>query len=260
MYPAVYRLAGTPRTWRQDALAACLHFGEGTAVSFRSAAKLRGGDAFKRQMLEITVSRRRNRRGPRSITIHSEPGGIPPEDITTIEGIPVTKSVRTLLDLATVEPEEVVEHCLDEWLRRRLVSLSSLERWLKDPVKRRHRGAPVLQRLVDVRATVGVTESPLETEILKLLRCEGLPIPMLQYVVRDGDRFVGRVDMAYPEHRVAIEVDSFKHHDQRRSFDAERARGNDLQSLGWLMLRITSKHLEEGPDAVASWVRRALNG
>lgn len=259
LFPTVFRLGGSRRTWRQEALATCLHFGAGTAVSFRSAASLRGVSGFKRHTLEITVPRDRNRRAPNSVTIHSEPGGISPEDITTLDGIPVTKPARTLLDLATVEPEEVVERCLDEWLRRHLVSLPFLDRWLNDPIRKRHRGSALLERLVDIRATVGVTESPLETDFLKLIRSEGLPIPMLQYVVRDGERFVGRVDFAYPDQRVAIEADGFRHHDQRRSFDAERARGNDLLALGWVVLRITSKHIEEDPEAVTTWVRRALN-
>ena len=258
LYPGIYRLAGTQRSWRQNALATCLHFGAGSAVSFRSAALLRGVSGINRGMLEVTVPRNRNRRGSGSLTIHSEPGGIPSEDITTIDGIPATAPARTLLDLATVLREEAVERCLDEWLRRRLVSLPVLERWLEDPLRRRHRGVGVLRRLVDARVTIGVTESDLETKFLNLLRSNEVPIPMLQYVVQDGARFVGRVDFAYPDQRVAIEVDSFRHHDQRRSFDAERARGNDLLALRWMVLRVTSKHIEEDPKGVASWVRRAL--
>jgi very-short-patch-repair endonuclease len=82
---------------------------------------------------------------------------------------------------------------------------------------------------------------------------------MLQYAVTDGGgRFVGRVDFAYPAQRVAIEVDGFRHHDTRATFDDERARGNQLVAMGWQVLRITSKHLEEDPDGVVAWVRDAL--
>ena len=95
--------------------------------------------------------------------------------------------------------------------------------------------------------------------MLKLLRDADLPRPMLQYEVYDGDRFVARPDFAYPEHRVAIEADSFRYHDTRQSFDAERARGNELLALGWQVLRVTAKHLAEDPDGVATWVRKALS-
>ena len=203
----------------------------------------------------------RNRNRPRrsDIIIHWLREPIPPEDITTIDGIPVTKPARTLLDLATVEPVEVVERCLDDALRRRLVSLPFLERWLRNPVNKRHRGARILQRLVDARATIGVTESPLETRVLELIRDAGLPLPMLQYVVQDGDRFVARLDFAYPEQKVAIEADGFRFHDGRQAFDEDRARANALQVLGWRVLRVTSKHLDEYPDGVAEWVSRALD-
>jgi len=204
------------------------------------------------------VPRNRNRSRSRQILIHWTQDPIPEEDVTTIDGIPVTGPARTLLDLATVEGEDVVERCLDDALRRRLVSLKFLERWLADPRRKRHRGAPVLQRLVAARATIGATESPLETQVLRLLRNAGLPTPMLQYIVRDGGRFIARLDFAYPDDRVAIEADGFQY-DRVQEFDDERARGNEIEALGWHVLRITSKHLQQDPDVVVAWVRRALN-
>ncbi len=87
------------------------------------------------------MNRKRNRSRSSKVRIHWLAEPIPEEDVTTIDGIPVTKPARTLLDLAGTEPEHVVERCLDDALRRRLVSLSFLERWLADPRRARHRGA-----------------------------------------------------------------------------------------------------------------------
>lgn len=148
---------------------------------------------------------------------------------------------------------------LDDALRRRLISLSFLERWLEHPLRKHQRGVRVLRGFVDERAVRGVTDSDLESDALTLLRNAGLPIPMLQYRVQHRDRIVGRLDLAYPEHRVGIELDSFRFHDTRSSFDAERARGNELQVIGWNVLRVTSKHLEENPYGVIAWVRAALD-
>jgi len=213
---------------------------------------------FKTRRLEVTVTKHRNRAGKDRVVIHIPQDPIPPEDITIIDAIPVTKPARTLLDLATVEPEEVIERSLDDALRRRLVSLPFLERWLADPRRKRHRGARVLQRLVDARATRGVTESPVETKLLQLIRARGLPLPMLQYMVSDGGRVVARLDFAYPDRRVAIEVDGFRHHDTRATFDEERARANDIEALGWRLLRVTAAHVERDPDAVIAWIERVL--
>jgi hypothetical protein len=240
-------------------MAACLYLGACATLSFRAAAVLRGSPVFTRSGIEVTVPRNRHPSRSRRIIVHRLQEPIPDEDITTIDGIPVTKPARTLLDLATVESEEVVERCLDDALRRRLVSLPFLESWLEDPRRSRHRGARMLQRLVAARATVGVTESPLEAAVLKVIRDAGLPTPMLQYEVRDGDRFVARVDFVYPDERVAIEADGFRFHDDRRGFDEERARGNELEALGWRVLRVTSRHVEQDPEGVIAWVRRALS-
>ena len=79
--------------------------------------------------LEVTVTRNRNRSETPRIKVHWTRNPIPEEDTTTIEGIPVTKPARTLLDLAEVEPVEVVERCLEDALRRGLVSLALIDSW-----------------------------------------------------------------------------------------------------------------------------------
>lgn len=262
LHPRTYRLAGSAPTWHQRAIAACLYLGPHAVLSHHAAVSLHNGN-FKRAAaaVEVTMPRNRNRPGAviAEFTVHQVTQLILDQDITTIDGIPVTRPARTLLDLASVEREHIVEQHLDDALRRHLVSVPFLQRWLRDPRRRRHRGAARLNKLIDDRATGGVTDSHLETQVLRALKDAGLPIPILQYVVRDGNRFVARVDFAYPNERVAIEADSFRYHDRRDQFDDERARGNVLESLGWHVLRVTSRHVEEHPEDVADWVRRALN-
>jgi hypothetical protein len=257
--PKVYRLAGTVETWDQRIMAVCLHWGPGAVASHRAAAKLRGLCDQRHARVEITVDRGRNRVRPRGVVVHRVTEPIPWEDVAKIGGIPVTKPARTLLDLASTEREEIAARFVDDAVRRRLVTLSHLERWLSDPRRKGHRGVPTLRRLVKERAVLGVTESSLESRALSLLREAGLPIPELQYSVEVLGTVIARLDFAYPEQRVAIEVDGFRFHDTRHGFDAERARGNELQALGWSVLRVTAKHLERYPENVLAWVRAALD-
>ena len=113
--------------------------------------------------------------------------------------------------------------------------------------------------MVEERATRGVTDSELETDALTLLRRAGLPMPMLQYRIEaPGGRVIARLDLAYPDERVGLELDGFRFHDTRESFDAERAKGNELQALGWNVLHVTSVHLQREPDRVLAWVGAAL--
>lgn len=192
------------------------------------------------------------------MTVHwlSEP--IPDQDIATILGVPATKPARTLMDLAATESAASTESYLDGYLRRGLVSVRFLAKWLDDPRRVRQRGAQTLRRLVEARTTIGVTDSDLEKKVLRCLRDAGLPTPRLQYQIFDGDTFVGRVDFAYPDEKVAIEADSFQFHHGRQSFDHDRARGNDINALGWQVLRVTSTHLDRDPRALERWVRQAL--
>ncbi|MGH2784943.1 MAG: type IV toxin-antitoxin system AbiEi family antitoxin domain-containing protein [Actinomycetota bacterium] len=258
VYPGVYRLAGSPETWRQRAMAACLHWGVDAALSHRAAAKLRSLCALRHARVELLAPRNRNRYRASGIVVHRLSVPLPHEDVSKIDGIPVTKPARTLLDLASTESGRMTARFVDDALRRGLVTLSFLERWLKDPRRKHQRGAPLLRELVEERAIRGVTESQLEADALTLLNDAGLPIPMVQYIVEDRGRIVARLDLAYPEQRVAIELDGFRFHDTRDSFDAERARGNELQAMGWNVLRVTAKHLERDRDEVVAWVRRVL--
>jgi very-short-patch-repair endonuclease len=68
----------------------------------------------------------------------------------------------------------------------------------------------------------------------------GLPEPARQLsTVASGRRY--RIDLAYPDHRLAIELDGWSHHRTRSAFDNDRARGNQLELAGWTVLRFTSK-------------------
>jgi very-short-patch-repair endonuclease len=48
------------------------------------------------------------------------------------------------------------------------------------------------------------------------------------------------IDLAYPSHHLALEVDGWAFHGHRAAFDADRLRANDLVLLGWSVLRFTS--------------------
>ena len=67
----------------------------------------------------------------------------------------------------------------------------------------------------------------------------GLPEPVQQHPVSVGGRQY-RIDLAYPEHKVAIEIDGWEYHRSRSAFDDDRTRANDLVVAGWHVLRFTS--------------------
>jgi very-short-patch-repair endonuclease len=84
--------------------------------------------------------------------------------------------------------------------------------------------------------------------VSQLLQASHLPAPEREYVVRDpSGAFVAQVDLAYPLIRLAIELDSVAHHDNARSFVADRRRWNRLTTLGWTPLAFTYRDFTERP-------------
>lgn len=68
--------------------------------------------------------------------------------------------------------------------------------------------------------------------------------PAQQYRVRIGGRTI-RIDLAYPERKLAIELDGWEFHRTRTAFDDDRTRANLLVAHGWTLVRFTSRSSDE---------------
>jgi hypothetical protein len=91
--------------------------------------------------------------------------------------------------------------------------------------------------------------------------CErfGLPRGIVQ-LNAGGAAWVGRVDVAYPDAKLLVELDSRRWHDTSTAFDDDRERTNALVVAGWRVIRITWRMLHDEPERVAALVRAALCG
>jgi very-short-patch-repair endonuclease len=79
-------------------------------------------------------------------------------------------------------------------------------------------------------------ESAMETWLRLAVVDAGFPEPGLQVEVTDSTgRFLGRVDMAWPEYRIALEYDG-DHHRERPTFEHDQRRDNGMTVNGWLVL------------------------
>ncbi|WP_449409118.1 hypothetical protein [Microbacterium maritypicum] len=97
--------------------------------------------------------------------------------------------------------------------------------------------------------------SPRESRLRCHLVLAGLPEPILNHDVHDrSGRFIGCVDLAYPQKRIAIEYQSILHHD-RYSADVERIAA--LRAAGWTVIEVTSDLLAR-PEVLVERVRQAL--
>lgn len=103
----------------------------------------------------------------------------------------------------------------------------------------------------------GRAESPPESRLRLRLVLAGLaPVP--QFEVFDAGRFLARVDLAFPEVKLAIEDDGREVHERVDVFTRDRQRQNDLVRAGWTVLRFTAADLRFDAAGVVAQVRAVL--
>jgi hypothetical protein len=253
--PHVYRIVGAPESWHQKLMAAVLWAGEGSAISHRSAAAMWGLDGARRERIEVSAIHKLTR--PGSWPIPHRPARLPLDEVTTISGIAVTTVARTLLDLGAVVLLPAVERALDGALRDGLVHVKELRTVLDRHGTSGRDGTAALRALLVERDPDYVPpESDLERDYRRIFQNGGLPDPVRQYPVPNGSTFY-RIDFAYPEARLAIEVDSYKYHSGRQNWQKDKVRSNVLVAQGWRVLHFT-KEDKKNPRRVVAEVESAL--
>jgi very-short-patch-repair endonuclease len=255
LLPGVYVMAGAPPSWQQRLLGACIAAGPSAAASHRAAARL-WGLLDGEQPLEVTVPLRRAPR-VRHVAVHRSTD-LTSDQITRRRGVPVTNPLRTMVDLGHVLGPEEVEDALDRGLISGRFTFVGLERLLDRLGRCGRSGCGVLRRVLDDRALGDQRpDGLLEPRMARLLRDADLPAAEFQYVVRDAhERHVARVDFAYPDLRLAIEVDGWSAHASRRALQSDVRRQNELVTAGWTVLRFTWHDVVRRPAKVTEDLQR----
>lgn len=254
--PRVFRVAGAPQTWHQSVHAVTLAT-DGT-VSHRSAAEL-WGLIQPAGYTEVSVRYDRNPAARPPAIIHRI-RDLHPRLSVVREGMHVTDPVRTVIDLGLVLPQRSVRDALSRGLTTKLFDVAEVER-LRDALGRPGRtGTGMLDAIIQDRLlTARTEESLLEARFVDLARRHDLAVPAFQHEVWHSGRFVARVDAAYPNILLAIEVDGFSAHSSPEAFQRDRARQNYLVSLGWTVLRFTWHDVVHEPATVAGTIRNTVN-
>lgn len=177
---------------------------------------------------------------------------IAPDEIVRVDGVPVTTPERTAFDLACWYSLDSAVPAIDSLARAADVKLADVELIAsRYPGRRGVKNARKTLELVDAGA-----ESPRETWLRLLLIENGLPRPQTQIPVYDDRGYlIGRVDMGWPELRVAVEYDGDHHRSDRRQFAWDITRMEMLQEQGWIVVRVTAK---DRPADIVRRVRGAL--
>ena len=255
---AVYRVAGSVPTWEQKMTALLAAVGPGAVASHRSAAALLRLPGFGRDLLEVITPRDRRHRRPRDAVVHRS-RTLPPHHVKVVEGIPTTSIARTLVDLAAVVHPARAERAVDNALTSGLTTATALEAMVAELSSRGRTGIALMRQIVAERNDgEPAPQSELEARFVRVVRDAGLPAPARQLEVGDRDRWVGRVDFAYPEAKLVIELDGRRYHSSKSDLEADHERDNRLVAGGWRVLRVSWRTMVDRPDRVIDLLRRAV--
>jgi very-short-patch-repair endonuclease len=251
IYNGVYQLGHGPLTEQGRRLAAVLFLGDGAVTTHRCAMaqwKLGAWTGFP----ELTVPRRLPPR--RGLIIHR--ATLPADETMVLRGIPVTKPSRTLFDLAAVLDERPLRRALNEAAYLGLPLSPSLPELIERHPRRR--GVAKLKAILgEGRIGLERSESDFEEEFAEWLRARAFPEFVQQLPVTVGDDDY-RLDFAWPERMVAVELDTPTGHDHPAAIERDKRKDRRVRSIGWSVLRVTPRAFELECEDVEADLRAAL--
>ena len=249
IHPGVFALAGAPASFEQQVLAACLSVGG--VASHRCAALLWGFRKFEAASVEVLVRKDHtpSRQGVKVLVWRT--GRLDDADTTVVRGIPITRRARTLLDLCDVSPR-LAEAALNGALHKRQVGVRQLLEVLAR-VGPQHPGSLRYRELVMPFAEgQRPTESELEDDFLELVvRRYKLPLPVRQHPVGRS-----RIDFAYPELELGVEIESVRGHAAREDVDRNASKANAL--LDWWIVRFVFDDIHRWPEDTAEFLQQTI--
>ena len=246
VYAGVYAVGHVPLGYEARSHAAVLACGPGAVLSHGSAAALWKYVKDWSMPFEVIAKSDRRRRG---IRVHRA-STLTRRDLTRQLGVPVTSPARTVFDMA-------LRFSNDAALRRfvndaRLTHTFHLGA-LAELLVRHPREAATKRLMPFVETPAGMTRSELEDMFVDFARRYGLPTPVINR--RTGRR---EPDMLFPVERVIVEIDSWRFHGDRGSFERDRDRDADQLADGFLTVRVTEERLTGSPDREAARLHKIL--
>lgn len=172
-----------------------------------------------------------------------------PDEVTTLDNIPITTVPRTLHDLAGIAEQRELERALAQALSLGLTNHNELHSLLERASSRP--GMSRLRALLEREASPALTRSKAEDRFLALIRRAQLPEPVV-----NASLCGYKVDFLWPAEQFVVEIDGFAFHSQVPKFESDRRRDAELAAAGVRVVRVTWRQLVSEPEAVL--VRLAL--
>jgi very-short-patch-repair endonuclease len=242
--PGVYFADDRPFTDAARIRAAVWSYGADATASGLTAAWWHGLARYAPDTVEVTL--------PRNARRQQRPGSrIRRRDLTRADviernGLRVTELALTVVEAAVRRRGGA--RLMDGALQRH-VDLRDL--WRAHLRNKGRHGSPAARRLLQAASDGARSEA--ERLLVKLLREAGIIGWKTNYPIGGY-----KVDVAFPNQRVAIETDGWAFHSDQDAFQGDRERQNNIALLGWQVLRFTWLDLTEYPQRVIAEIKYAI--
>lgn len=254
VWPGVYRLHAAPPTPETALRAASLWVGPGALLTDEGAAWWWGVVSDPPERWTFAASHQHGRRpGVRVVEAF-----VDPRDRTVRRDVPVVSTPWAVLRAAAVRERRSPGRgiaLVDRAKQQHLVRQVELERAFE-----RHPGcwgSPTIRTLL--RRTGDGAHSELERLAVTALRRAGVTGFQPNLTVRLSSGQAVEIDIAFPDRRIALELDGFGFHSDADVFRHDRRRGNRLMADGWTVRRFTWDDLVGDPEGFVATVLELLS-
>jgi very-short-patch-repair endonuclease len=235
VHRGVYRVGHLAPSVHATYLAAVLAAGADARLRGRAAAHLWGLVKGQAPPPEVVAPSERRIEGVKVRRVRK----LHPSEVTTFRAIPITTVARTLVDLAAEFTEdELARACHEAGVRHRTTPADVAAVLGMHPSSP---GAAKLRRVME--GDIPVTLSKLEARFLKLVSAQSLPPPPHTNRPAGGRR----VDCRWPQHGLTVELDGYRFHNSRHSWEQDRRREREARARGDEFRRYTYRDVFEDP-------------
>ncbi|MGI8946686.1 MAG: hypothetical protein ACR2FV_01650 [Ornithinimicrobium sp.] len=223
--------------------------GEHACASHHTAALLWGGVVPHSSDVHVTVPTGCVRNRSEGVHVHAAD-----REQVDHRGQPVTTPADTFVDLGRyLELVDLV--VLGDSLVK--AGVTTPEELIEAARTATGRGARTVRRAA-AYVRVGV-DSPMETRARLLMVLAGLPEPAVNHVLRDDSGVVRRrLDLSYPQFRLAIEYDGRQHAENSAQWQGDVRRREQLDQWQWRLVVLLSGDIYTSPGQTLQRIRAAM--
>lgn len=247
----VYIARGAELTPIDKARAAWLWSRRRAVVAGLSAAALHGCKWI--DAAEPAELNQRSQHKVAGIMLHCE--RLDSAEISVVHGIPATTPARTAFDLGRRRGPVGAVMRVDALLQATGLTVTDVGALIGS-----HGGARGVVQLRHVLALADDgAESPQETRLRLVLTKAGMRPSRTQIEVYDEYRFIGRLDMGWPEWKVGVQYDGAQHWTDPRQRARDIEQDARYRELGWRIIRVDADLLRRRQLTIIRRVRGDLD-